>query len=69
MKGPDAGEGRRREEKGVTEAEMVGWHHGLNGYKFEHAPGAGEQQGSLEYCSPWGHGESDTNEQLNNNTL
>ena len=46
---------------------MVGGHHQLNGHKFEQALGDGEGQGSLECCSPWGHKESDTTEQLNNN--
>ena len=49
----------------MTENEMVGQHHRLNGHKFEQAPGAGEGQGSLVCCSPWGHKESDTTEQLN----
>ena len=39
----------------MTEDKMVGWHHPLNGCEFEHAPGDGEGQGSLECCSPWGH--------------
>ena len=46
---------------------MVGWHHRLNGHEFEQAPGDGEGQGSLVCCSPWGHKESDTTEQLNSN--
>ena len=46
---------------------MVVWHHGLNGHESEQAPGDGEGQGSLERCSPWGHKEQDTTEQLNNN--
>ena len=54
--------------QGVTEDEMVGWHHQLNGCEFEQTPGDGEEQGSMVSCSPWGHKESDTNEQLNNNT-
>ena len=41
-------------EKGMTEDEMVGWHHRLNGHEFEEAPGVGEGQGSLECCSPCG---------------
>jgi len=45
---------------------MVGWHHRLNGHEFEQAPGDGGQ-GSLMYCSPCGHKESDTIEGLNNN--
>ena len=48
-----------QEEKGMTEDEMVGWHHQLNGYDFEQAPGDSEGQGSLVCCSPWGHKESD----------
>ena len=47
---------------------MVGWHHLLNGDEFEQTPGDGEGQGSLVCCSPWGHKESHTTEQLNNNT-
>ena len=58
----DAGKDGRQEEKGMTEDEMVGWHHQFNGYEFEQAPGAGEGQGSLAYCSPWSHKESDTTE-------
>ena len=38
-KGPDAGKDWGQEEKGVTENEMVGWHHRLNGHEFEQAPG------------------------------
>ena len=43
----------------MTEDEMVGWHHQLNGHEFELAPGDGEGQGSLVCCSPWGRRESD----------
>jgi len=43
-------EGRRR--RGMTEDEMVGWHHQLDGHEFEQAPGIGEGQGSLACCSP-----------------
>ena len=46
---------------------MVGWHHQLNGHEFEHAPGNGEGQGSLECCISWGRKELDMTEQLNNN--
>ena len=46
---------------------MVGWHHQLNRHEFEQALGDGEGQGSLVCCSPQGHKESDTTEQLNNN--
>ena len=41
---------------------MVGWHHRLNGHEFEQAPGVGDGQGGLAYCSPWGHKELDTPE-------
>ena len=51
----------------MTEDEMVGWNHQLNGHKFEQTPGNGEGQGSLACCSSWGHKESDTTEPLNNN--
>ena len=64
---PGAGKYWRREEKGATEDEMVGWHHRLNGHEFEQTPGDGEGQGGLACCSPWGRRESDTTEQLNNN--
>ena len=50
----DAGKDSRQEEKGLTEDEMVGWHHRLNGHEFEQAAGDGEGQGSLASCSPWG---------------
>ena len=49
----------------MTEDEMVGRHHQLNGHEFEQAPGVGDRQGSLAYCSPWGRKESDTTDQLN----
>ena len=49
----------------MTEDEMVGWHHRLNGHEFKQALGVGDGQGSLVYCSPWGHKESDTTERLN----
>ena len=52
----------------MTEDEMVGWHHRLNGHEFEQALGVGDGQGSLACCSPWGHKESDTIEQLNSNS-
>ena len=41
-KTPDAGKDRRQEEKGMTEDEMVGWHHCLSGHEFEQSPGDGE---------------------------
>ena len=42
--------------------EMVGWHHQLNGHEFEYAPVAGDGQGNLVSCRPWGHKELDTTE-------
>ena len=53
------------EEKGTTEAEIVGWHHRLNGHEFQQALGVDDGQGSLVCCSPWGCKELDTTEQLN----
>ena len=50
----------------MTEDEMVGWHHLLNGHEFEQILRDSEGQGSLACCSPWGHKESDMTEQLNN---
>jgi len=44
---------------------MVGWHHWLDRSEFEQVLGAGDGQGSLEFCSPWGCKEADTTEQLN----
>ena len=49
----------------MTEDEMVGWPHRLDGCEFEQAPGAGDGQGSLACHSLWGCKESDTIEQLN----
>ena len=60
----DAGKDWRQEEKGMTEDEMVGWHHWLKGHEFEQAPGVGDGQGNLVCCSPWGHKELDTTERL-----
>ena len=53
----------------MTEGEVVGWHHQLNGHEFEQILGDGEGRGSLACCSPWGLKESDMTEQLNNNTI
>ena len=64
-KDPDAGKDWRQEEKGMTEDEMVGWHHRLNGHEFEQALGVGDGQGSLAYCSSWGCKDSDMTERLN----
>ena len=51
-KDPDAGKDWRKEEKGTTEDEMVGWHHQLNKHEFEQTPENSEGQGSLACCSP-----------------
>ena len=61
-KDPDAGKDWRQEEKGMTEDEMVGWHHRLNGCEFEWTPGVGDGQGGLACCSPCGRKESDMTE-------
>ena len=54
-----------KEEKGTREDEMAGWHHQLNGHKFNQPLGVVDGQGSLACYSPWGHKESDTTERLN----
>ena len=66
---PDAGKDWRQEEKGMTEDEMVGWRHWLNGHEFDQVPGDGEGQRSLACCSPQGHKESDMTEWLIDNAL
>ena len=48
-----------QEEKGITEDDMVRWHHRLSGHEFEQTPGDSEGQGSLACCSPWGCKELD----------
>ena len=53
-KDPDAGKDWRQEEKGVTEDEMVGWHHWFNGHEFEQTQGHSEGQESLAWYSSWG---------------
>ena len=63
-KDPDAGKDWRW-EKGMTEDEMVGWHHWLNGHEFGWTPGVGDGQGGLVYCGSWGCEESEMTEQLN----
>ena len=59
-KDPDAGKDWRQKEKGMTEDEMVGWHHQLYGHEFEQAPGVSDEQGGLACCGSWGHKESAT---------
>ena len=51
----------------MTEDEMVGWHHQLNGHEFEQILRDSEEQGSRLHCSPWDRKESDMTEQRNNN--
>ena len=53
----------------MTEDEMVGWHHRLNGHEFEKTPGVGDEQGGLVCCSPWYFKELDTTERLNRTEL
>ena len=53
----------------MTEDEMVGWHHQLDGYEFKQALGVGDGQGGLVHCGPWGRKELDTTERLNNNNM
>ena len=64
-KDPDAGEDWGKEEKGMTEHEMVGCHYWLNGHGFGWTPGISDGQGGLACCGSWGRKESDTTEQLN----
>ena len=61
----DAGKGWGQEEKGMTEDEMVGWHHRLNGHGFAWTLGVGDGQEGLACCSSWGRKELDTTEWLN----
>ena len=64
-KHPDDGKDWGQEEKGMTEDEMVGWHHWLDGHGFGWTPGVCDGQGGLACCGSWGHKESDTTEWLN----
>ena len=54
-----------QEEKRMTEDEMVGWHHRLNGHGFGWTPGVGDGQGGPVCRGSWGRKESDMTEQLN----
>ena len=65
VKDPYGGKNWRQEEKGMTEDEMVGWHHQFDGHEFVQATGVGDGQGSLACCCLWGCKELDTTEQLN----
>ena len=64
-KDPDAGKDWGQEEKGMTEDEMVGWHHRLDGHGFGWTPGVGDGHGGLACCGSRGRKESDTTERLN----
>ena len=55
----------RKKEKGMTEDEVVRWHHQLNGHEFEQTLGVGDGQGGLVCCGSWGRKEWDTTEELN----
>ena len=61
-KDPNAGKDWKEEEKGVTENEMIGWHHQLSGHEFEQTPRDSEGQRILACCSPWGLKKVDTAE-------
>ena len=61
----DSGKDWSQEKKGMTEDEVVEWHHQLNGHEFDLTLGVGDGQGGLVCCSPWGRRESDLPEQLN----
>ena len=64
-KDPDAGRDWGQEEKWMTEDEMAGWHHRLDGHEFEWTLGVGDGQGGLACCDSWGRKESDMTERLN----
>ena len=68
-KDPYAGKDWRQEKKGMTEDEMVGWHHWLDGHEFEQAPEVSDGQGSLACCSPWGRKQLNMTERRNLNEL
>ena len=61
-KDPNAWRDWEQEEKGMTEDEMAGWHHRLNGHEFEWTPGVRDGQGGLACCDSWGRKELDTTE-------
>ena len=70
-KDSDAGKDWGQEEKGMTEDEVVGWHHRLDGHGFGWTPGVGDGQGGLACCDSWGRKESDTTDwtELNGNNV
>ena len=65
LKDPDVGKDWGQEKKGMTEDDMVGWHHRLNGHGFGWTLAVDDGQGGLACCGSWGCKESDTTEQLN----
>ena len=65
LEGSDAERDWGQGEKGTTEDEMAGWHHGLDGHGFGWTPGFGDGQGGLAFCDSWDRKESDTTERLN----
>ena len=69
LENSDAGRDWGQEEKGMTEDEMAGWHHRLDGQEFEWTPGVGDGQGGLACCDSWGRKDSDRTEQLNGTEL
>ena len=62
----DTGKNWRQEEKGTTEGMIIIWHFWFSRHKFEEAPGDCEGQGSLVFCSSWGHKDAHATWQLNN---
>ena len=64
-KASDSGRDWGQEEKGMTQDEMAGWHHWLDGCESELTLRVGDGQGGLACCSSWGRKESDTTERLN----
>ena len=64
-KDSDAGRDWGQEEKGMTEDEMAGWHHQLDGHEFEWTPGVDDGQGGLACCNSWGRKEPNMTEWLN----
>ena len=64
---PDAGKAWGQKEKGMTEDEMVRYHHWPNGHEFEQTPRDSDGQGSLVFCSPWGCKGLDMTKRMNNN--